>query len=63
MKKIAIIGSGISGLSTAYHLHQDYDVTIFEKEDYLGGHTDTHTLTIEHRWSDDTWIFIFEPKQ
>jgi len=47
MKKIAIIGSGISGLSTAYHLHQDYDITIFEKEGYLGGHTDTHSLTID----------------
>jgi len=46
-KRIAIVGAGIAGLSTAFHLHQDYDITVFEKEDYLGGHTDTHTLTID----------------
>lgn len=47
MKKIAIIGAGISGLSTAYHLHNDYSITVFEKEDYLGGHTDTHDFEID----------------
>jgi len=46
-KRIAIIGAGISGLSSAYHLHQDYDITIFEKEDYFGGHTDTHVFEID----------------
>ncbi|MBT6482282.1 MAG: FAD-dependent oxidoreductase, partial [Gammaproteobacteria bacterium] len=43
-KRIAIVGGGISGLSTAYHLHDEYQVTLFEKEDYVGGHTDTHEL-------------------
>lgn len=47
MKKIAIIGAGIGGLSTAYHLNRDYAVTIFDKENYFGGHTDTHSLQIE----------------
>lgn len=46
-KRIAIIGAGISGLSSAYHLHHDYDITIFEKEDYFGGHTDTHQVKID----------------
>jgi predicted NAD/FAD-binding protein len=46
-KRLAIIGSGISGLSTAYHLHNDYQITVFEKEDYFGGHTDTHQLLID----------------
>lgn len=41
MKKIAIIGSGISALTTAYQLKKDHEVTIFEKNDYLGGHTNT----------------------
>ncbi|MBX2848112.1 MAG: FAD-dependent oxidoreductase [Acidiferrobacterales bacterium] len=46
-KSIAIIGAGISGLSCAYHLHNDFRVTVFEKESKLGGHTDTHTFTID----------------
>tara|TARA_A100001015_G_scaffold182089_1_gene202698 strand:- start:1050 stop:1196 length:147 start_codon:yes stop_codon:yes gene_type:complete len=41
IKKIAIIGSGISGLSAAYILNQKYDVTVFESENRLGGHTNT----------------------
>lgn len=39
--KIAIIGSGISGLTTAYLLNQKHDVHVFEKADRLGGHTAT----------------------
>ena len=39
--KIAVVGSGISGLSAAYLLSRVHDVTIFEKNDYLGGHTRT----------------------
>ena len=37
MKKIAIIGAGISGLASAFFLRNKFDVTIFEKEDYLAG--------------------------
>jgi len=48
-KSIAVIGSGISGLSCAYHLHKEFDVTVFEKESYLGGHTDTHELIIDNQ--------------
>lgn len=46
-KRIAIVGAGISGLSSAYQLYKDFDVTVYEKEDYFGGHTDTHTFTID----------------
>ncbi|MEN8669437.1 MAG: FAD-dependent oxidoreductase, partial [Ketobacter sp.] len=38
---IAVIGSGISGLTTTYLLQQKYNVTLFEQQDYLGGHTNT----------------------
>ena len=47
MKKIAIIGSGISGLYAAYLLYKDYEITLYEKENYLGGHT--RTLNIEYQ--------------
>jgi uncharacterized protein len=40
-KKIAIIGSGISGLTCGYHLHKDYDITVYESGSYIGGHTNT----------------------
>lgn len=43
-KKIAIIGSGISGLTSAYYLQSKYDVTVFEKNDYVGGHTATKSI-------------------
>ncbi len=44
-ERIAIIGSGISGLTCAYLLHKKYDITIFEKNNYVGGHTNTIEVT------------------
>ena len=43
-KKIAVIGSGIAGLTSAYFLQNDFEVTLFEKNDYLGGHANTRTV-------------------
>ena len=44
-KKVGIIGSGISGIASAYVLDKHYDVTLVEANTRLGGHT--HTVQIE----------------
>ena len=60
MKKVAIIGTGISGMSSAYFLHKDYDVHVFEKNDYIGGHTNTVTvLEAEKEIPIDTGFMVF----
>ena len=47
--KIAIVGSGISGLTAAYLINKKHDVTIFEGNDYVGGHTHTVTVTLDDK--------------
>ena len=44
--KIAVIGSGISGLSAAYYLSKKHTVDLFEKGNHFGGHS--HTIDIEY---------------
>ena len=61
--KIAIIGSGISGLTCAYMLNKKHDITIFEKNDYIGGHTHTHE--IEHngiKWNVDSGFIVYNER-
>lgn len=47
--KIAIIGSGVSGLTCAYYLKDSHVVTMFESNDYLGGHVNTLDVTVSER--------------
>ncbi len=48
MKKVAVIGSGISGTSAAYYLNKlGYDVYLFESGSHFGGHTNTIDLDLE----------------
>jgi uncharacterized protein len=44
---LAIIGTGIAGLGCAHFLHRDFDLTLFEQHDYIGGHT--NTVEVENR--------------
>lgn len=44
MEKIAIIGTGIAGMGCAHLLKDQYDLTIYEQNDYIGGHTNTITV-------------------
>ena len=61
--KIAIIGSGISGLTSAYLLNRKHDVTIFEANDYIGGHTHTHNIDIDgSSYSVDTGFIVYNEK-
>lgn len=58
--KIAIIGTGISGMVTAYLLSESHEVTVFEKNDYIGGHT--HTVDVEagaKSYPVDTGFIVF----
>lgn len=49
MKSLAVIGTGISGLSCAWFLRDRFQLTVFEKNDYIGGHTNTVTVDEDGR--------------
>lgn len=60
--RIAVVGSGISGLSAAWLLSRRHDVVLYEANDYLGGHTDTHEVEVEgHRLRVDTGFIVHNP--
>ena len=63
-KKIAVVGAGISGLACAYRLVQaGHAVTLFEANDYFGGHTHTVDVTLEGaRYGVDTGFLVFNHK-
>lgn len=58
--KIAIVGAGIAGLTAAYALHRQHDITVFEANDHSGGHTHTHDIALGGRhWAIDTGFIVF----
>ena len=61
--QIAIIGTGISGNVAAYYLNKDHDITVYEANDYIGGHTHTHSIELEGKtYSVDTGFIVFNYK-
>ena len=61
--KIAVVGSGISGLSAAYYLSKNHQVDLFEKEDHFGGHSHTIDLNFEtKKVSVDIGFIVFNYK-
>ncbi len=61
--KIAIIGTGISGLTCGYHLHKEHDVTVFEANDYIGGHTATIDVELENKtYAVDTGFIVYNDR-
>ena len=58
--KIAVIGTGISGLSTAYFLHEKHEITVFERSSNVGGHT--ATIDVQHQgrqYAIDTGFIVY----
>ncbi|MBE97061.1 NAD(P)/FAD-dependent oxidoreductase [Marinobacter sp.] len=59
-QRIAVIGAGVSGLTTAWLLSEKYDVELFEAGDYAGGHTNTEIVTAGGReWPVNTGFIVF----
>ncbi|MEP1449076.1 MAG: FAD-dependent oxidoreductase [Paraglaciecola sp.] len=59
-KKIAIIGTGISGLTCGHLLHKHHDLTIFEANNYIGGHTATKDVEVNGEvYAIDTGFIVF----
>jgi predicted NAD/FAD-binding protein len=60
MSRLAIIGTGIAGLGCAHFLHQRHDLTLYEQNDYAGGHTNTITVEEQGRLVPiDTGFMVF----
>jgi predicted NAD/FAD-binding protein len=60
VKSLAIIGTGIAGLGCAHSLHARFNLTLFEKNDYAGGHAHTVTVPEEnHSVPVDTGFMVF----
>ena len=61
--RIAVIGTGISGLTAAYLLSEDHEVVVFEANDYVGGHTNTVDVPLNGQdYAVDTGFIVFNKK-
>ena len=61
--RIAIIGSGVSGLVTAHLLHRRHDVVLYESDERPGGHSDTHRVELPELTCDvDTGFLVYNQR-
>ncbi|HEX6832992.1 MAG TPA: FAD-dependent oxidoreductase [Rudaea sp.] len=61
--RIAVVGAGIAGLASSWLLAREHEVTLFEANDYLGGHTHTHAIEIGgKKLAVDTGFIVFNPQ-
>lgn len=61
--RVAIVGSGIAGLTAAHGLYRDHDITLFEAAGRLGGHVDTHDVEVGgQRLAVDTGFIVFNDR-
>jgi len=61
--KVAIIGSGVSGLVTAYHLHPHHEITVFEADERIGGHVSTVDVERDgKRHAIDTGFIVYNER-
>ena len=60
--RIAVVGSGISGLCSAWLLSQQHEVVLFEAQPRIGGHTHTHRVRMaDHEYAVDSGFIVFNP--
>jgi len=62
VNRIAVIGGGIAGLAASWRLQRQAQVTLFEAEPRLGGHTDSHNIHVDGRtYTVDSGFIVFNP--
>ena len=59
MIKIAVVGSGISGLGASYYLGKRHHVDLYESDTRIGGHTHTHKIHLEEEINVDSGFIVF----
>jgi len=61
--RIAIIGTGISGMTSAYLLSEDHEIVVYEANNYVGGHTNTVDVSLNgQQYAVDTGFIVFNEK-
>ena len=57
--KIAVVGSGISGLGVSYYLGNNHSIDLYERDNRLGGHTHTHKIFLDKPLQVDSGFIVF----